>query len=227
MGTMTTKEAAGLLEVTTEAVRKMLKNARLEQAGVAGRTILIDADSVHRVKREGKRSGRLWTEQTAWAALFLLSGKKVTWLSSSELWRLRKKLASVSAEEFQQLARNRATSRRFRGSDSAKQMLSKAIALTGTGLLEDPRIANSFGLATGTGALEGYAKTGFIDKNARKLGLREDPTGDILIREFNFVLPLEGGQVPMAAIAADLQDADSTRERSAGRAKLEELLHAQ
>lgn len=227
METMTTRQAAECLEVTTEAVRKMLKNARLEHVGVAGRTILIDADSVHRVKREGKRSGRLWTQQTAWAALFLLSGQKVTWLSSSELWRLRKRLATVSAEEFQQLARNRATSRRFRGSDSAKQMLSKVIALTGTGLLADPRIANSFDLATGTDAFEGYAKNGFIDKNARKLGLREDPTGDILIRELNFVLPLNDGHVPIAAVAADLQDAHSTRERSAGRAKLEELLHAQ
>lgn len=226
METMTTREAAECLKVTTEAVRKMLKNARLEQAGVAGRTILIDAGSVHRVKRDGKRSGRLWTEQTAWAALFLLSGQKVTWLSSSELWRLRKRLASVSAEEFQQLARNRATSRRFRGSDSAKQMLSKAMAVTGTGLLADPRIANSFNLASGAGAFEGYAKAGFIDKNAKKLGLREDPTGDIVIRELNFVLPLNDGHVPTAAIAVDLQDSHSTRERSAGRAKIEELLHA-
>ncbi|HJX78119.1 DNA-binding protein [Glutamicibacter sp.] len=223
---MTTREAAEILEVTPEAVRKMLKNARLEQSGVAGRTILLDAASVHRVKREVKRSGRLWTEQTAWAALFLLSGQKVTWLSSSELWRLRKRLASISAEEFQQLVRNRATSRRFRGSESSKAKLSQVLALTGIGVLGDTQVANSFGLAAGAGALEGYAKAGLINKNAKRLGLREDATGDILIRELNFVLPLEDGQVPTAAIAVDLQDALSTRERSAGRAKIEELLHA-
>ncbi|MFD1376744.1 excisionase family DNA-binding protein [Micrococcus antarcticus] len=227
MKTMTTREAAEVLNVTAEAVRKMLKTSRLEQAGVAGRTILIDAESVRRAQREGKRSGRLWTEKTAWAALFLLSGQKVTWLSSSELWRLRKKLSSVSAEEFQQLVRNRATPRRFRGSASSKAQLSKVLGLTGIGILEDPRVASSFGLAAGATALEGYAKTGFIDKNARRLGLREDATGDILIRELNFSLPVEDGQVPTAAIAADLQDAHSTRERSAGRAKIEELLHAQ
>lgn len=227
MGTMTTSEAATVLNVSAEAVRKMLKSARLEQAGVAGRTILISTDSVYRAKREGKRSGRLWTERTAWAALFILSGQKVTWLSSSELWRLRKKLSNVSAEEFQQLVRNRATSRRFRGSTTSKKQLSKAIGLTGTAPLKDDHIANSFGLAAGPGALEGYARAGFIDANARRLGLREDPTGDILIREFNFALSLESDQVPIAAIAADLQEAISTRERSAGRAKIEELLHEQ
>lgn len=222
---MSTREAAAVLHVTTEAVRKMLKTARLEQAGVVGRTILIEAESVYRVKREGKRSGRLWTEQTAWAALFLLSGQKVSWLSSSELWRLRRKLANISAEEFQQLVRNRATPRRFRGGASSKAQLSAVLGVTGTGALEDHSVASSFGLAAGTDGLEGYARAGFIDKNARRLGLREDTTGDILIREFNFALPLENGHVPIAAIAADLQEAHSTRERSAGRAKIEELLH--
>lgn len=223
---MTVREAAGLLEVTPEAVRKMLKSARLQQDGTAGRTILLVADSVHRAKREAKRSGRLWTEQTAWAAMFLLSDQKVTWLSASELWRLRKRLATVSAEEFQQLARNRAISRRFRGGSVSKAKLSQVLALTGMGVLGDERIANAFGLTAGVGAIEGYAKAGFIDKHAKKLGLREDANGDILIREVNFVLPLEGGQVPMATIAVDLHDAHSTRERSAGLSKIEELLRA-
>lgn len=226
MGAMTTRQAAEVLQVTTEAVRKMLKTGRLEQTGVVGR-MLLDADSAHRVHREGKRAGRLWTEQTAWAALFLLSGQKVTWLSSSELWRLRKRLASITAEEFQQLVRNRATPRRFRGSALSKAQLAKTIGLTGNGILKDQRIARSFGLVAGSTALEGYAKAGFIDKNARKLGLREDATGDILIREIHFALPLDEGKVPVAAMAVDLQDAHATRERSAGRAKIEELLHAQ
>lgn len=77
-GAMTTRQAAEILQVTTEAVRKMLKTGRLEQTGVVGRMLLIDVDSVHRIHREGKRAGRLWTEQTAWAALFLLSCQKVT-----------------------------------------------------------------------------------------------------------------------------------------------------
>lgn len=97
---MTTTETAKLLGVSSEAVRKMLKSGRLEQTGVAGRTILIDAESVHRAHREGKRTGRLWTQRTAWAALSLLSGAEVSWLSASELWRLRKRLATLSAEEI-------------------------------------------------------------------------------------------------------------------------------
>ncbi|MCW4466312.1 helix-turn-helix domain-containing protein [Glutamicibacter sp. MNS18] len=226
MTVMTTAETAKLLGVSSEAVRKMLKTGRLEQTSVAGRTILIDAGSAHRVHREGKRSGRLWAQRTAWAALSLLSGAEVSWLSASELWRLRKRLASLSAEELHQLARNRATSHRYRGGEAAKQKLSKVVAVTGIGALEDPLLANTFGLASGTGTLEGYARTGFIEKNVRKLGLREDPAGDILIRELDFVQPLVSGHLPIAAIAVDLMDSLSTRERSAGRAKLEELLHA-
>lgn len=226
MTTMTTTETAKILGVSSEAVRKMLKSRRLEQAGVAGRVILIDADSVHRTHREIKRSGRLWTQRTAWAALSLLSGAEVSWLSASELWRLRKRLAALSVEEIHQLARNRATVHRYRGGASAKQQLSKVLAVTGTGALEDPALANAFGLAAGSDELEGYAKTGFTSKNARKLGLREDPSGDILIRELDFVQAVKSGQVPIAVIAVDLMDSISTRERSAGRAKLEELLNA-
>lgn len=226
MSAMTTTEASKLLGVSSEAVRKMLKSGRLERSGVAGRTILIDADSVHRMHREGKRSGRLWTQRTAWAALTLLSGGEVSWLSSSELWRLRKRLRDLSAEEIHQLSRNRADVRRYRGGDSAKQQLSKVLAVSGSGALVDPLLANSFGLAAGAELVEGYAKTGFSGKNARKLGLREGVGGDILIRELDFVQPLEGGRVPVAAIAVDLMDSLSTRERSAGKAKLDELLNA-
>ncbi len=223
---MTTTETAKLLGVSSEAVRKMLKTGRLEQAGVAGRAILIDTDSVHRAHRDGKRSGRLWTQRTAWAALAILSGAEATWLSASELWRLRQRLAVLSAAEVHQLARNRAVVHRYRGGESVKQKLSQALAVTGAGALEDPVLANAFGLAAGAGMLEGYAKAGFAGMHARKLGLREDPVGDILIRELGFVQPLEGGKVPVAAIAVDLMDSIYIRERSAGRSKLEALLNA-
>lgn len=204
----------------------MLKTGRLEQAGVAGRTILIDAESVQRARRESRRFGRLWAQRTAWAALALLSGAQADWLSASELWRLRRRLKTLSADEVHQLARNRAVVRRFRGGESAKRKLSQVLEVTGAGVLEDPVLANDFRLAAGEGILEGYAKTGFSTKHARKLGLREDPAGDILIRELDFVLPLGGGQAPVAAIAVDLMDSISIRERSAGRAKLEALLDA-
>lgn len=226
MNTMTTSEAAKLLGVSAEAVRKMLKVGRLEQVGLAGRNILIGADSVNRVCRESKRAGRLWTQRTAWAALSLLSGAEASWMSASELWRLRKKLATLSSDEIQLLARNRAASRRFRGSESAKEKLSYALAATGARSLKDSELSNEFGLASGADALEGYAKTGFIEEHARKLGLREDPSGDILIREVDFVQSLASGRVPIAAIAVDLMDSLSTRERSAGRAKLDELRDA-
>lgn len=222
---MTTTEAAQYLGASTEAVRKMHKFGRLKRAGIAGRTILIDADSVHRVFGEATRSGRLWTRRTAWAALSLLSGLEVSWLSSSELWRLRKRLSDLSAEEVHQLARNRAVTRRFRGGESAKQKLSKVLATSGVGALSDPLMANSFGLAAGSETSEGYAKTGFIANNALKLGLREEADGDILIRELEFIQPVEDGQVPVAAVAVDLMDSMATRERSAGRIKLEELLN--
>ncbi|MFJ2618288.1 hypothetical protein [Glutamicibacter sp. NPDC087344] len=77
---------------------------------------------------------------------------------------MRKKISRISAEEFHQLARNRATPRRFRGSVSSKAQLSTVLGITGITSLEDRRIANSFGLAAGTTGLEGYATAGFIDE---------------------------------------------------------------
>lgn len=87
-------------------------------------------------------------------------------------------------------------------------------------------MANAFGLAAGAGLLEGYAPTDFIEQNAQKLGLKQESGNELLSREVNFAQALAGGHVPVAAIAVDLMDSQSTREHTAGRTKLEELLHA-
>lgn len=222
---MTTEQAARRLNVSTESVRKMLASGRLVSAGKVGRLHLIDSDSVHRHQESPPRSGRIWTQRTAWAALCMLSGITTDWLSSSEQWRLRKRIGALTAAELPQLARRRASARRFQAGEAAISMLRKSLALTGASLLSDPQIAADFSLAAGVGALDGYARDGFIDTHTRRLGLQEDPQGNITVRETGFVRGLAEGQVPIAAVAVDLYDTGSARERAAALTKLDELLH--
>lgn len=227
MSTMTTAEAAEQLSVSNEAVRKMLLSGRLTSAGRVGRIHLIDAGSVHRYQQTPPRSGRIWSSQTAWAALCALSDMQVGWLSPSERWRLRKRLGTLTPEEIPALARRRATVRRFHAGDTTLTILKNSLSLTGVSRLSDPAVASRFGLATGDahGTLDGYARVGFIDEHARKLGLNEDPAGNIIVRETSFTEGIVDGKVPLAAIAVDLYDAGSARERSAALIVLGGLLH--
>lgn len=227
MGVMTTTQAADRLGVSSEAVRKMLASGRLVDAGTMGRLRLVDSDSVFRCQQSPRRVGRVWSHQTAWAALSILSHEPVDWISSSEIWRLRKRLSTLDAREIPQLARQRAGVRRFRSGEKARTLLGKALALTGSSLLSDSTFASSFGLAAGEGHLDGYAKTGFIDGQVARLGLIEDLHGNIIVRESDLVAAFASGRVPIAAVAVDLCDSGSSRERAAGITKLEELLREQ
>lgn len=227
MGVMTTAQVAEQLGVSTEAVRKMLSSGRLVDAGKMGRMRLVDSDSVHRYQRSPRRVGRIWTQGTTWAALSILSGDPVDWLSTSELWRLRKSLANLEAQDISPLARRRAVARRYHAGESTQKLLSRSLALTGGSLLVDEAIASNFGLAAGSELLDGYARAGFVKERGKRLGLREDSRGNVIIREADFVEAFSDGRVPLAAVAVDLYDSGSSRERSAGLAKLEELLDAQ
>ncbi|GAA4028477.1 hypothetical protein GCM10023063_07510 [Arthrobacter methylotrophus] len=61
---------------------------------------------------------------------------------------------------------------------------------------------------------------------ADALGMVEDPDGSAIIHEVDFSEPFEEVKAPVAAIAVDLMDSLTTRERSAGRRIIDGLLHA-
>jgi excisionase family DNA binding protein len=224
MDAVTTKEAARRLGVSDVAVRKMLKAGRLT-GDMVGHTILIDPASLHRTLDLGKRSGRLWTPKTAWAALCLLSGDQAPWIESASRYRLRRRLRDLSAGQVQQLARNRAEVKRFRATPTAIDTLQEALIPTAGSAMRNNEIGGRFGLAGGGGFFDGYAASGDGSRLAAALGMVEDPNGNVTIREATFTEPLAEQMPPLAAIAVDLMDSLATRERSAGTRVLEELLN--
>lgn len=225
MNAVTTREAADRLGISDVAVRKMLRTGRLTGVGTAGRTLLIDPASLQRVADAGKRAGRLWSVKTAWAALCLLSGQETPWISAAEKYRLKTRLGEIRAEDVQLLARNRAAVKRYRATPAAVDRLRPRLMPTAGSAMHDEETAARFGLSGGGGFAEGYATAGDGEKFAAALGMVEDPTGHVVIRETALTEPFNSGRTPLAAVAVDLMDSLSTRERSAGIRVLEELLH--
>jgi excisionase family DNA binding protein len=225
MNAVTTREAANRLGISDVAVRKMLRTGRLTGVGTAGRTLLIDPASLQRVVDSGRHIGRLWSPKMAWAALCMLSGQETPWISASEKYRLKTRLSAIRAEDLHLLARNRATVKRYRATPAAVERLRPRIMLTAGSALRDETTAARFGLSGGGGIAEGYATVGDGEKFAKALGMVEEPSGNVVIRETALAEPFGTGRTPLAVVAVDLMDSLSTRERSAGIRVLTELLH--
>lgn len=223
---MTSAEVASRLGITSVSVRQLLKSGRLIQSGIAGQTILIDPVSVERLTATGTRRGTAWAPATAWAALALLSGQDVKWFrSSSERSRLKKSLQSLDANEVQLLSRNKAATARYRAVPEAVSMVEEYLMVSGGAAMRDKPTAARFGLTGGGGYAEGYLMKGDAQSLIEAFGLISDPQGNVTIREIESDEAFEEGRAPVAVIAVDLMDSLTTRERSAGTAVLEELLH--
>ncbi|WP_411733040.1 hypothetical protein [Paeniglutamicibacter sp.] len=91
--------------------------------------------------------------------------------------------------------------------------------------MQNETTAARFGLSGGCGSAEGYVMVGDGEKFATALGMVKDPTGNVVIRDAPLTEPFSSGRTPLAAVAVDLMNSLSTRERSAGIRFLEELLH--
>ncbi|WP_105031271.1 helix-turn-helix domain-containing protein [Arthrobacter ruber] len=223
---LTVAEVAERLGITRQSIHELIDRGRLDSLGAAGRTIIVDPASVERLLAGGHvlRRGRAWAEGSAWAAISLLSGMRASWMSASEVSRLKNRLRHSSAEDVHFLARDRAVTRRFRASSDAIPILEANLLATGGAAMRDAETAEVFGLSGGGGTYEGYAMSGDADQLAAGLGMREDPRGNVTIREVASNRAFDDDRVPVAAIALDLMDSLATRERSAGMRVLGDLL---
>lgn len=219
---VTTSEAAGRLEVSARQIRNMVAHGQLDILETAS-TLLITTDSIARAAQIPRRTGRAWSPRVAWAALDLLGGGEAKWLQASERYRLRQSLKTRTVDELMAAARNRATTRRFRATPETVLRLREHVAATGGTAMLNPDIASRFGLAGGGGFIDGYVPAGVADEMADAYYMEEYPNGNVTLREVEFedALSLE---VPIAAIALDLAESLATREQSAGRSVLKELL---
>jgi hypothetical protein len=221
MSEMTTAAAAECLEVSERQVARLARGGDLMVTRVVGRALLLDAASVQRWAQRDRHNGRPWTAATAWAALALLSGENVVWLSAPALSRLRHRLRVVDADGLIWATRRRATVRRMRGWSRDAGLLR-----TGVSALYDPAVSALFGLLPVEGGVDGYVRACDVADVVTTLGLFDDVEGKVTVR----VVPDDAGygvDHPFtAAIAVDLAEALDARESAAGRRVLTRLLGA-
>lgn len=224
---MTTKDAATTLGTDVKTVRAWVHSGRLPLAGRAGRNFLLDPASVQRLAGYSRRRGPGWGRKTAWAAINLLSGGGAEWLIPQNRSRLRTALrnSTMDAARMHALARNRSTVHRYRGHRSVTDVLAGKVVSTGTAAVAgNQNAALRFGLASGHRHVDGYVGVGATESLTKAFALTPDPAGDIVLREADLKYIPAADVAPAAAIALDLMDSLSTRERSAGERVLNELL---
>lgn len=219
MEEMTSSAAAEHLKVSERQVERLARGGELTVTRTVGGALLLDAASVLVWGRLDRHQGRPWSAATAWAALALLSGARVDWLSPSALSRLRHRLRNSEASELAWLVRKRAAVHRMRGwgDDNGLQR-------TGVSALRDQQIAVLFDLSAIDRGTDGYVRASDFDAVVAQLGLLQDMAGDVRVR----VVPDDAGykadQRLTAAVAVDLIESLDTRESAAGLRVLQSLL---
>lgn len=212
---MSTAEAGRQLGVSVRQVQRLASTGLLTQVGAVGRTMLIDARSVQRVKAQGLRRGRLWSTKAIAATLDLLAHRDTTRLSSVERKRLTARLANLSAEDLVRATRSRAVVRRYRSVESFLDRVRGEVVLTGAAAIDcDTSLAMEFGLSHSPKAgVDGYVDTRNADRLIRTCHLIEDAHGNVTLRATTIDSLMTTNTV---AVALDLAESLDPRERSAG-----------
>jgi len=216
MTLVSTAEAGSRLGISARQAQRLVRAGRLERVGIDR----IDyASVVHLMSQRRGDHHRAWSEQTAWAAIALLSGMRAEWLGQAQRSRLKASLRSAAAEELTTRLRNRATSHQLRGHPAAVQRLSTEVVRAGS----DRAIGE---LVAIEGRLDGYVSASQYEDLTVRLHLEDDWNGAITLRSTLFDI----GEVARIAdfsevlSAVDLAGSLDSRERSAGLATLDEAL---
>lgn len=221
---MTTHQAAEILEISVGAVRKLLGAGELTSSGSMGKTILIDQASVERLRNRGTQAGRPWHAATAWAALAVVSGHNAPGLDPGKRYRLKQRLLKLGPKEMAIMVRRKDTIKRYRAPATGLARMIDYLIVTGSTAMGNPAVASRFGMAASTSELEGYVTSADVGSFISHFGLVPGPEGNVILHVIEDDSPISGGELPAAAIAVDLMDSLSTRERSAGERELGSML---
>jgi len=220
--TVSTAEAAERLGVSRRQVQRLIAAGELPAQRTAGDAWLVDPVALNALNRARPARGRPWTAETAWAALWWLSGLDAGWLGARTEARLRERLRHLDASTLVVACRRRAMTHRYRASDSFVEALREAMALSGT----SAATAADFGLATDATRVDGYCDDRAHDDFVTRLHLTPDTRGNVTLRVVD--APPDGlldrEAMPAAVIALDLAESLEVRERSAGLRVLGDLL---
>lgn len=220
--TVSTEEAAERLGVSRRQVQRLIAAGELPAQRTAGDAWLVDALALGALGRARPSRGRPWTEGTAWAALWWLSGLNAGWLGARTEARLREGLRRLDAAGLVVACRRRAMTHRYRASDSFVEALREAVVRSGT----SAATAADFGLATDATRLDGYCDPKMHDDLVTRFHLTPDTRGNVTLRVVGGAPAglLDRAAMPTAVVALDLAESLEVRERSAGLRVLEDLL---
>lgn len=233
---LNTDEAARRLHVSRRRVQELVKSGELKAIATDGRSMLITADSVLRASAVQGHSGRPLSSSTAMAALFLISGKPVTWLNPQQRYRIRRLLTNVDPSDLLYRVHRRAVMREFWCPEAYLDDVSGRIRLSGCYAV----VAPVFQLQP-SNIVEGYVDEALLNVLVSRFHLKEDSAPvrlrlHVLARFPDMPNPsMEKGDqaddvetvlnpMPLAVCAADLAESTDPRERSAGLAMLGRLL---
>lgn len=204
-------QAAELLGVQTHEVTRLFRAGVLKGRKVAGGALLLDAGSVQSYKSNSRGKGRPWNAQTAWAALLLLDGKDISWLTYHQKRRLLEKLKSISAEDLVWLARKRATAEAYSVSQSFADDVRACLVKSGMSASSSA----GMGLVSSARTIDGYAREADV---AEKFFMMPDQSGNCIIRiaEEAPAGLLDEEEMPATVVAADLALSLDEREKRCG-----------
>ena len=90
-GWMTTAAAAELLEVSPAQVRDLVRSGVLVATKLdGGGMLLVDEESVLRRRAAAPKAGRPLSEKNAWAMLWAVGGRELSWATSAERVRIHR-----------------------------------------------------------------------------------------------------------------------------------------
>jgi excisionase family DNA binding protein len=217
-GFMSIEEAARSLDVTVQHVRRLADAGELTKVARG----LIDRASLDRyvIERQGGRT-RVWAEHTAWGAIAMLTGDLATWLGPVQASRLRSALREITdPADLLVRTRARAKAHTFTGHPSAVVRLLEMMAVV------DPAAIGVGASVVEPGRAEGYLAANTLDSAVRFLGLRAEPSGNIVVRATTFDFGIVTDLASRSAALAGLDAAASPdpRIRGAGERVLLETL---
>lgn len=223
-GRATVEQAAASLGVSRHQAIELIHNGSLSAERTAGGVFLIDAKSLERLKIIRRGNGRPWKQETAWAALWMLSGLDVPWIDSHQRRRIEVRLEQITADDLVWDARKRADTLRVRISESFIDEARRSLVLTGIGAAA----TSDFGLVGEQRTLQGYITDTRLNEFINSYHAVEAQSSNaelhVVTNAPTDIASLE--KMPIAVIAVDLAASLDTRERKAGLMKLRELLNA-
>jgi Helix-turn-helix domain len=207
---MDVSAAARELKIDPSRVRVLIARGDLCAEKVAGRW-LVDPESIARLVRSPRSSGRPFAPQNAWAIIFRASGEPVEWLEQVAMWKVNRALRLQGIAELGPRLNRRANVLSYRAHPGELRHLSERDGVVRSGI----SAAGEHGLdLVSSSELDVYVREDRVAELAGEHALLpEAPSGaNVVLR----AVPAgawhlgDRGVAPLAAVALDLaSDSDS------------------